>query len=241
MNFKLLLKSFLPQKIEAYIRLYLRKYYIKSYSQEGEDIVLSRIFEKKRKGFYVDVGAYHPFRFSNTYLFYKKGWSGSNIDANPESIKLFNKFRSRDINVNVGIGTGETLVYYMFNEPALNTFVKELAEQYSKIPGYKIIKTVPIKTATLSQVFTEFLPKGQHIDFMSVDCEGLDLVVLKSNDWSKYRPTVLVVEILNLKYLEEALVHPINVYLNSLEYKLFAKCYNSYFFLDQTQISEVML
>lgn len=238
---KALLPKFVRKKLIHIINNYFDGYATKSYSQEGEDMILRRVFEKKSSGFYVDIGAHHPFRFSNTYFFYNKGWRGLNIDANPESIKLFNKFRSRDINVNVGIGSGEILDFYIFNEPALNTFVKELAEQYSKIQGYKIIKTIPIKTATLSQVLTEYMPKGQDIDFMSVDCEGLDFMVLKSNDWSKYRPTVLVVEILNLNSVEEALTHPISFYLNGVGYKLFAKSFNSCFFVDQTRINEVML
>ena len=45
------------------------------YSQNGEDLILNRLFENKEKGFFIDVGAHHPIRFSNTYLFYKKGWS----------------------------------------------------------------------------------------------------------------------------------------------------------------------
>ena len=44
-----------------------------SYSQEGEDVVLRRIFGENKNGFYVDVGAHHPIRFSNTYLFYRLG------------------------------------------------------------------------------------------------------------------------------------------------------------------------
>ena len=43
-----------------------------SYSQEGEDLILQRIFHNQKDGFYIDVGAHHPFRFSNTALLYKK-------------------------------------------------------------------------------------------------------------------------------------------------------------------------
>ena len=39
-------------------------YATKSYSQEGEDMILPRIFAGKGHGFYVDVGAHHPCRFS---------------------------------------------------------------------------------------------------------------------------------------------------------------------------------
>ena len=86
-----------------------------SYSQECEDLVLKRIFENKI-GFYVVVGAHHPKLFSNTYLFYKKGWKGINIDALPESMKLFNKMRPRDINIEIGvIEVEDELNYYVFN------------------------------------------------------------------------------------------------------------------------------
>jgi hypothetical protein len=70
-----------------------------SYSQEGEDLILRKIFENQQQGFYIDVGAHHPKRFSTTYVFYKHGWRGINIDAMPDSLKVFNKFRKRDINL----------------------------------------------------------------------------------------------------------------------------------------------
>jgi hypothetical protein len=64
-------------------------YLNQSYSQEGEDMVLYRTFETVKEGFYVDVGAHHPDRFSNTYKFYKQGWRGINIDAMPGGMDPF--------------------------------------------------------------------------------------------------------------------------------------------------------
>ena len=91
-------------------------------------MILSRLFSAKRIGFYVDVGAHHPFRFSKTYKFYKKGWSGINIEPNPEDFHLFSKQRNRDININAGVASKEDdISYFMFNEPDLNTFCEEEA------------------------------------------------------------------------------------------------------------------
>jgi hypothetical protein len=89
------IKSVLPQI--AYLRI--------SYSQDGEDRVLQSFFEtrNKYKGFYVDIGAHHPYRFSNTAIFYAKGWSGINIEPTPTLIQAFYKYRKRDINLNIGI------------------------------------------------------------------------------------------------------------------------------------------
>ncbi len=66
-----------------------------SFSQEGEDMLLRSIFVDKSTGFYVDVGAYHPQRFSNTNHFYLAGWRGINIDAMPGSMEPFHQFRPR--------------------------------------------------------------------------------------------------------------------------------------------------
>ena len=73
-----------------------------NFSQEGEDLFLINFFKDKKEGFYVDVGAFHPFRISNTYALYKKGFRGINIDISATSIDFFNFARPDDINLNVG-------------------------------------------------------------------------------------------------------------------------------------------
>ena len=74
----------------------------KNFSQEGEDLFLIEFFKNKSEGFYVDVGAFHPFRINNTYALYKKGFRGINIDISATSIDFFNLARSDDINLNIG-------------------------------------------------------------------------------------------------------------------------------------------
>ena len=123
-------------------------YHRLSYSQEGEDMILASIFEGRSKGFYVDVGAHHPQRFSNTYHFYLQGWSGINIDAMPESMNIFKRTRPRDINLEIPVFDSEqTLTYYAFNESALNSFSKELSTARDGLNQYKIIFQKIITTA----------------------------------------------------------------------------------------------
>jgi FkbM family methyltransferase len=235
-------KLLLPERV--YKRLAeLKNAYIpaslKSYSQEGEDLILLRIFEKKRTGFYVDVGAHHPFRFSNTYLFYRMGWRGINIDATPGSMKLFNKFRKRDINIEVAIGEKEDiLIYYIFNEQALNTFDENLAKQRNGKMGYYIIKKLPLKVYPLSKILEEYLPIGQEIDFLNVDVEGKDFEVLKSSDWSRFRPKVVLVEILSSS-IEEVFESPIYIFMKENGYIFFAKTFNTCFFVENEFLKEI--
>ena len=110
-------------------------------------------------------------------------------------MKIFEKYRPRDINLEIPVGKdGEKLVYYIFNEPALNTFDKNRIEAIVSKSVYTLIREMEIQIRSLKSILDEYLPKGQNIDFMSIDVEGLDFEVLKSNDWKKYRPEILLVE-----------------------------------------------
>jgi FkbM family methyltransferase len=176
------------------INLLPEKYSLRSYSQQAEDLAIQRFFNKDT-GFFVDVGAYHPVIFSNTYLFYKKGWTGINIEPNPDSFYLFENHRKNDINLNIGISDKtDHLVYYKFNVPTINTFDKEQAEKMDKHNGYKLNGSVSIETHTLDEILTKYLKPKQTIDFMSIDVEGFDIHVLKSNDWNKFSPSMVLIE-----------------------------------------------
>lgn len=205
-------------------------YSYRSYSQEGEDMILRRIFEKQKKGFYVDVGAHHPKRFSNTCYFYERGWRGINIDAMPGSIRIFNKLRPRDTNLEMAISDErKTLRYYVFNDPALNGFSRQLADQRNRRGICEIVFEKDLQTHTLAEVLDKHLPKYQKIDFLSVDVEGLDFDVLKSNDWAKYRPKVVLAESLTSS-LEDVPLSNSYKLLKQNGYQLFAKTVNTLIF-----------
>lgn len=166
-----------------------------SYSQQAEDLAIQRYFEDKQNGFFIDIGAFHPIKYSNTYLFYKKGWNGINIEPNPENIELFKVIRPNDLTLNIGISDQpQKLTYYQFNVSALNTFDEMHANQWAKKEGFSIKKTLEIETFPLKEILQKHLKKEQIIDFMTIDVEAYDLKVLKSNDWENYRPTLLLVE-----------------------------------------------
>lgn len=201
------------------------------YSQEGEDVILARIFEGKKRGFYIDVGAHHPIRFSNTYKFYKMGWRGINIDAMPGSMKLFQEIRPSDINLEVPISnTEQELLFYIFNEPALNTFVAEEAEKKDGLRSYKIVEKKKLKTTTLDKIVAQHVAKGTAIDFLSIDAEGFDFNVLKSLDITVNVPEVIVIEEFNNGINDILANSEINKYLEKKGYLFFAKTFNTLFF-----------
>jgi len=197
-----------------------------SYSQNGEDLSINRIFENVQDGFYVDIGAHHPMRFSNTYLFYQKGWSGINIDAQPGSMRLFKKMRPRDINIEVGVGTSsEEMLFYQFNESALNTF--NLLEANSKVSEkYMHNEGRLVKIRRLDSILKESMPQEKEIDFMSIDVEGNELDILLSNDWDLFRPKYLLVEVLRSD-LSEVLKNSSTLFLNEVGYIPTAKVFDT--------------
>lgn len=178
-----------------------------SFSQYGEDAVLFAYFCEKewtpqtvgrarvrRKGFYVDIGAYAPTQLSNTHLFYRSGWRGINVDPTPGVMDGFEKVRSRDINLQLAIGgeVGE-LEFFSWGSPCVfNTLSADVAAERTPELGPPTKILVPC--LTLSQLLSTYLPAGQGIDFLSVDVEGMDLSVLQSNDWDMFRPEILLVE-----------------------------------------------
>jgi FkbM family methyltransferase len=165
------------------------------FSESGEDIILLRLFNNKTGGFYVDVGAFRPRKYSNTYLLYRFfGWNGINIDASSKAIALFDVERPNDINLHVAVGpsTSES-VFWTLNEPATNTLSEaNLQRQLNK--GKRIISQETVNVQPLSKILNDYVPDGRDIDLLNIDVEGLDFEVLKSNDWTRYRPKVILIE-----------------------------------------------
>ncbi|CAN5237574.1 hypothetical protein BH09BAC2_BH09BAC2_11810 [soil metagenome] len=213
-----------------------------SYAQEGEDMIINRFFEHQKKGVYVDVGAHHPFRFSNTAFFYKKGWTGINIDPLPSAAPLFKKYRKRDINIQKGVSLeNRQLTYFSFNEPAYNTFNEEKANEYVDaklvLPDVQKIK---IDTVPLKSILDENLVPGTIIDFLSIDTEGMEMEVLMSNNWQKYQPTFLILESHFIE-IEKFLNSELDVFVKQLGYTLVAKSYFSYIYKKNNSILKDIL
>ncbi|SRR5258706_2298030 len=171
---------------------YIKKYLRGSFSQKGEDLVIERIVGSKKRGFYIDVGANNPNIFNNTKRFYDKGWSGVNIEPNPVLIKEFQQKRVRDINLNIGIRKNPgTARFYEFEADGLSTFSKEEKDNYLKL-GYKLKQQLNVEVQSLKSIIGVY--GKSKIDFISIDTEGLDYEVLESNNWKKFRPTLVCIE-----------------------------------------------
>ena len=175
------------------LRALLNRIRTVSLSQYGEDALVAANLHPERTGFYVDVGSYHPWRFSNTYKLYLRGWRGIAIEPHPDAAREFRKTRPHDIYVGCGIGAvAAKQTFYQFADAKLNTFSADQAREFER-RGDPIIATTDVACRRLEDVLNEHA-SGHEIDLLSVDCEGYDLAVLQSNDWVRWRPGVILIE-----------------------------------------------
>lgn len=201
------------------------------FGQSAEDVILLRLFKKIkgdiRNGYYVDVGAFHPRKYSNTFILHNFfGWKGINIDASKEAIALFEQERPEDINIHSAIGGSEgEAVYWKFKSPEINTLSKNNIQRQLK-KGKEVISKENVKVRTLSDILDENLPDGKDIDLLNIDVEGLDLQTLKSNDWTKFRPIVVLIEDYSIQIsgLENSDIYR---YMKDVGYKFFSHTFDT--------------
>lgn len=164
---------------------------ITSYSANFEDVILHRIFAGRSSGFYVDVGAGHPVFENDTKLLYDLGWSGINVEPNPEFYRLLEAERPRDTNFCLALSDGaEELTYYEVVGTGLSTCDAELARKAEEGGHTTVRHRMP--GSTLKALLDKSAPTS--IEFLKVDVEGFEERVLAGNDWGKYRPSVILLE-----------------------------------------------
>ena len=192
-------------KFKEFISVNFNIYYQRTFSYYGEDTALKRIMNIKN-GFYVDVGANHPSRFSNTWHLYKQGWRGLNIDLD---MKLFRRFRKRDINE-------EAIISNVIEERDFYIDTRHTGNLNSLVEKPDVCKTRRVRTTSLKNVLEKH--KIKEIDLLDIDCEGHDYEVLLSHNWD-IRPKYVLIEIWN-KEIEEVMESPVYDFLKDAGYRL---------------------
>ncbi len=229
-------------KIYLELNLLHKKFLSKKeyFSFSGVDIILEKIFKNQDKGIYIDVGCQHPIKNNNTYLLYKKGWEGINVDLDKDNIDLFNASRSKDNNFNKALSSdvNDVDLYFYHKKSPINTINKRTSEfQKAKVSSIK-----KIKTDTLNNIILNTKYKNSSFDLLSIDVEGHELEVLKGFNLVKFSPNVIVVEYLDLNVskleiknlsIEDILDTEIYKYLISKNYILVNSIYSDLVFVNK--------
>lgn len=165
------------------------------YSQSGEDFILNEIFQGRESGFFVEVGCIDGRRFSNTLHFEEKGWKGICVEAHAGYIAMLEKNRPNSIICHCAAGeTDEDAIFYANSRGSLSTLDKSQEDRWKKEFGkyFTGFEEQQVKKKRLDSIFAQCGVKK--IDFMSLDIEGYEVEALKGIDFSKYKPTVILVE-----------------------------------------------
>lgn len=169
-------------------------HYRRSYSQCGEDVIARTVFDMLGIPCpsYLDIGAHHPTYLNNTYIFYRAGSRGINVEPDPRLFAKFKNRRAKDLNLNVGVGKeAGVLDLYILSTRTLNTFSLEEAKGY-EAHGFKIVDKVSVPVITINELLDAYITKTP--DFLSVDVEGLDYSILSTLNFRLYRPALICVE-----------------------------------------------
>jgi FkbM family methyltransferase len=176
-----------------------------SFSANAEDVILHRLFGNRDNGFYVDVGAAHPVFENDTKALYDRGWSGINIEPNPALFAQLESARPRDRNLALALSDAEgSLPYWEVVGTGLSTCDAEEAER-ARGKGFEVSEHT-VRCTTLARVLSD--ANVTCLDVLKIDVEGFELRVLRGNDWTQYRPSVIVVEV---TYPETPVRRPDNV------------------------------
>lgn len=185
------------------------------YSQFGEDAVLGEIFgRRKRNGTYVDIGCYHPRKHSNTWLFYRRGWSGLLVDIERAKLIACKLLRPRDtVLLSAVSDRAGRLPFYGPKKYSVLTSLDKRRPDFKKLGE--------IDCRTLTEILdTHF--SADKIDLLSIDVEGHDFQVLKGLDFERYKPAVIVIESWDATDIETIQESPVNRLLDREGYRLAA-------------------
>ena len=170
-------------------------------AQDGEDVLLAELFGYKTDGFFIEIGAYDGLYLSNSYFFEQLGWRGLLVEPLPEKAAACRRNRPGSIVIEAALG----------RQPGTATLTEVLdggarEDVLSYIGGNEQIagKLARLNTQTRSyQVTVKSFPQvmaeaghrpGMAIDFISIDCEGMDLEILQTIDLDQWQPRIFVLE-----------------------------------------------
>jgi len=221
--------SQIKRKLLLFKKAFFCDFFRFHYSQFGEDIVLAELLIKElHNGFFVDIGCFHPKKYSNTYRLYRKGWRGINVDMEEDKVSLFNIIRPGDYNVLSAVSDKqENVTLYRYGNFGVgSTIDPNCAAKTTE----KVFDKQQIITKTLNEIIEESPYRGKQIDILSIDVEGMDFRVLNSLDFELYKPKIIIIEDHNTN-IETILKTNIWIFLNHKGYVLRSWTFYSLIFI----------
>ena len=201
------------RRLFLYRKVFLTKSSRRYYSQFGEDICLGSLVNLKKKGFYVDVGCYHPTKYSNTFRLYQHGWRGINIDMDSIKVEACELKRPHDKNICVAITDDESVSSMSMYSHGFYALTSTLEKEQEA----SFICTRIVPCSTLNHILEK--ESVDTVDLISIDAEGHDLNVLRSIDLTRYSVKTIIVESFE-KFLTDVLESGIYQHVSNQGFEL---------------------
>ena len=216
-----------------------------SFSQAGEDQVIRYLMNdclKILNPTYLEIGTNHPYLGNNTFYFYNRGSKGVCVEPDPRYAGLIKQYRKRDVLLEAGIGTGgaSRADFYVFPKKysGWNTFSKVEAKNREVQSGIKPDKVMQVDLADINETMQQYF--SPHPNILSIDVEGLDLDILKSIHFNRFRPEVICVESITFSVTnEQQKILPIVDFVTSQGYFVFGDTYVNTIFCDAGSFKKI--
>ncbi len=217
----------------------------RTFSGSGEDIQVDRLLGDI-KGFYVDIGAFHPKWASNTHILYRRGWHGINLDADEYKIALFRTFRRRDISLSQVAGPEKGVADFYFHEGGSFGSMSSLSDGRTTFNANRMGRTLSsrkINVDTLNSILEKNLPSDRRVleypvDFLNIDVEGSEFDILSVLDIKKYPVRLMAVEI-HAPTLKDVLEDRVSVLLRDWSYVIVAWTPPTVFFMAESAVDQL--
>ena len=208
--------------------------YKKSYSNEGSDLLVLELLRNiKGKKSYIDIGGNHPKIQNETYLLYKKGWSGLIIEPQIKFNKLYKKYRKKDKIYN-GIVSQQKKIYkfYEFSNSRMSTSNNFQLKKNLNFQDRKIISSFNVQSNPLLDILNYSKIDYKNVKYICIDVEGSEYQTLSGIDFEFIRPELINIEIKNLGF-KDLMNNKIVKKLKELDYYIISKNHLNCFFINK--------
>lgn len=155
----------------------------------------------KTDGYFVEIGAFDGYSWSNTLPLIEAGWRGVMVEADPKSFELLRRRhrlnRSLILVGSVVSDSNGTARFYPGG--STGTTVMEMIDVFRKNPhtpltdGMNEGYFIEVNSWRLTDLL-EYYQYPTAFDVLSIDVEGGELSVLRGYDIDKHRPKLVIIE-----------------------------------------------
>jgi FkbM family methyltransferase len=156
---------------------------------EAENPLKEEFFAHARSGFFVEVGANDPERWSQSFHLEQLGWRGIVVEPQPQLAELLRQRRKAKVYAvacSAPENSGRRMTLHLAG--GHSSFDPML-----KVAAVRSDASIEVTLKTLDEILIES-DAPRPIDFLAIDVEGHEVEVLRGFDFARWRPRLILLE-----------------------------------------------